>query len=220
MPTKQEVGAVGGAEEERYLAREAGWGVRRMGRVGEEMRRVALVQAEAFHVPVALFNDFFFDFFKAEVLAALIYKLRNSPPDRYACLVAEEADELLQSQAPFEKIIGVVDCTVQDEGDILRNLQGVQEYFYVSGIAVLPSFRRRKVGTALLKACEVLALEWRQRFMALRAYEDDSSAKGLYAKAGYRVVSRDPGWVTWVGRRRRVLMIKDLPVHDAQIQQQ
>ncbi|KAM3273603.1 hypothetical protein ACQJBY_043043 [Aegilops geniculata] len=222
LPTKQEVGAIGGAEEERYLAREAGWGVRRMGRIGEEMRRVALVQAEAFHVPVALFNDFFFDFFKAEVLAALIYKLRNSPPDRYACLVAEEADELLQlqSQATFEKIIGVVDCTVQDEGDILRNLQGVQEYFYVSGIAVLPSFRRRKVGTALLKACEVLALEWRQRFMALRAYEDDSSARGLYAKAGYRVVSRDPGWVTWVGRRRRVLMIKDLPVHDAQIQQQ
>ncbi|XP_037440219.1 uncharacterized protein LOC119308202 [Triticum dicoccoides] len=220
LPTKQEVGAVGGAEEERYLAREAGWGVRRMGRVGEEMRRVALVQAEAFHVPVALFNDFFFDFFKAEVLAALIYKLRNSPPDRYACLVAEEAGEPSQSQAPFEKIIGVVDCTVQDEGDILRNLQGVQEYFYVSGIAVLPSFRRRKVGTTLLKACEVLALEWRQRFMALRAYEDDSSARGLYAKAGYRVVSRDPEWVTWVGRRRRVLMVKDLPVHDAQIQQQ
>ncbi|KAE8779985.1 hypothetical protein D1007_46951 [Hordeum vulgare] len=253
LPTKHQVGAVGGAEEERYLAMEAEWGVRRMGRIGEEMRRVAFVQAEAFHVPVALFNDFFFDFFKvcitsnafictrnvylpahfdkdgvscidqdqAEVLAALIYKLRNSPPDRYACLVAEEADELLQSRAPFEKIIGVVDCTVQDEGDILRNLQGVQEYFYVSGIAVLPSFRRRrKVGTALLKACEVLALEWRQRFMALMAYEDDSSARGLYAKAGYRVVSRDPGWVTWVGRRRRVLMVKELPVHDAQIQQQ
>lgn len=216
---------MGGAEEEeeegRYLAREAWWGVRRMGRVGEEMRRVALVQAEAFHVPVALFNDFFFEFFKAEVLSALIYKLRNSPPDRYACLVAEEADATTQAlQAPFEKIIGVVDCMVQDEGDILANLQGANEYFYVSGIAVLPSFRRRKVGTALLKACEVLALQWRQRFMALRAYEDDSSARGLYSKAGYRVVSRDPGWVTWVGRRRRVLMIKDLPLHDPHIEQQ
>jgi hypothetical protein len=69
LPTK-EIGGVGGSEEvpgdkeERYLVTEAGWGVRRMGRVGEEMRRVALVQAEAFHVPVALFNDFFFDFFK------------------------------------------------------------------------------------------------------------------------------------------------------------
>ncbi|KAL6606556.1 hypothetical protein ACP70R_042209 [Stipagrostis hirtigluma subsp. patula] len=206
MPTKEgEAGVAGGGAECEYLVRESEWGVRRMGRVGEEMRRVALVQAEAFHVPVALFNDFFFDFFKV----------------LYACLVAEEAEAATQlSQAPFEKIVGVVDCTVQDEGDILKNLQGASEYFYVSGIAVLPSFRRRKVGTALLEACEALALQWRHRFMALRAYEDDNSARGLYAKAGYRVVSRDPDWVTWVGRRRRVLMIKELPIHDHQMEQQ
>ncbi|XP_039803830.1 uncharacterized protein LOC120667897 isoform X2 [Panicum virgatum] len=82
--TEEGVAAAAAAteEEDGYLAREAGWGVRRMGRVGEEMRRVAQVQAEAFHVPVALFNDFFFDFFKAEVLSALIYRVRNSPPDR------------------------------------------------------------------------------------------------------------------------------------------
>ncbi|KAL6897320.1 hypothetical protein ACP4OV_007016 [Aristida adscensionis] len=248
LPTTEgEAGvASGGAEEAEeegeYLVRECGWGVRRVGRVGEEMRRVALVQAEAFHVPVAIFNDFFFDFFKAEVLSALIYRVRNSPPDRpkllfanknitsmfkficfsvYACLVAEDVEATMQlSLAPFEKIVGVVDCTVQDEQDILKNLQGADEYFYVSGIAVLPSFRRRKVGTALLKACEALALQWRHRFMALRAYEDDYGARGLYSKAGYRVVSRDPDWVTWIGRRRRVLMIKELPVHDHQIEQQ
>ncbi|XP_062188376.1 GCN5-related N-acetyltransferase 10, chloroplastic [Phragmites australis] len=225
LPTEKEVGVTGGGEEqendEEYLVRESGWGVRRMGRVGEEMRRVALVQAEAFHVPVALFNDFFFNFFKAEVLSALIYRVRNSPLNRYACLVAEAAKAASRmSMAPFENIVGVVDCTVQDEDDILKHLKGADEYLYVSGIAVLPSFRRRKVGTALLKACEALALQWRHRFMALRAYEDDDSARGLYAKAGYRVVSRDPDWVTWVGRRRRVLMIKELPVHDHQMEQQ
>ncbi|RLM86115.1 hypothetical protein C2845_PM04G07390 [Panicum miliaceum] len=227
LPATEEGVAVAAAaseeeeEEDGFLAREAGWGVRRMGRVGEEMRRVAQVQAEAFHVPVALFNDFFFDFFKAEVLSALIYRVRNSPPDRYACLVAEEAEPTTQlSQAPYEKIVGVVDCTVQDEDDILKHLQGADEYLYVSGIAVLPSFRRRKLGTALLKACEALGLQWRHRFMVLRAYEDDDGARGLYAKAGYRVVSRDPDWVTWVGRRRRVLMIKELPLHDDRIQHQ
>ena len=184
---------------------------------------------------------------------------------RYACLVAEEAEPASQlSQAPYERIIGVVDCTVQDEDGILKHLQGADEYLYVSGIAVLPSFRypitftllsfhsstcplaprvqdpnipdsgisslhahilfhacrRRKVGTALLKACEALGFQWKHRFMVLRAYEDDDGARGLYAKAGYRVVSRDPDWVTWVGRRRRVLMIKELPVHDDMIQQQ
>jgi ribosomal protein S18 acetylase RimI-like enzyme len=142
-------------------------------------------------------------------------------PVRYACLVAEEVDATSQiSEAPFEKIVGVVDCTVQNEADILKNLQGVDEYLYVSGIAVLPSFRRRKVGTALLKACEALALQWRHRFMALRAYKDDDGARGLYSKAGYRVVAKDPGWVTWVGRRRRVLMIKELPIHEHHLEQQ
>lgn len=61
---------------------------------------------------------------------------------RYACLVAEEAAPATQqSLAPYEKIVGVVDCTVQDEDGILKHLQGADEYLYVSGIAVLPSFR-------------------------------------------------------------------------------
>jgi ribosomal protein S18 acetylase RimI-like enzyme len=61
---------------------------------------------------------------------------------RYACLVAEDAETDTQlSQAPYENIVGVVDCTVQDEADILKHIRGVDEYLYVSGIAVLPSFR-------------------------------------------------------------------------------
>lgn len=56
--------------------------------------------------------------------------------------MAEEADSADQlSKAPYERIVGVVDCTVQDEDDILKHLQGADEYLYVSGIAVLPSFR-------------------------------------------------------------------------------
>lgn len=47
-----------------YLVSEYGWKVRKLVRVGEEMREVAFIQAEAFHNPVALFNDFFFEFFK------------------------------------------------------------------------------------------------------------------------------------------------------------
>lgn len=50
--------------EDKYLVKEWGWRVRRMVKVGEEMRKVAQVQAEAFHTPVALLNDLFFDLFK------------------------------------------------------------------------------------------------------------------------------------------------------------
>ncbi|KAA8546262.1 hypothetical protein F0562_002999 [Nyssa sinensis] len=79
-----------------YLVSEYGWRVRRMFEEESEMRKVAQVQAEAFHVPMIFFNDLFFDFFQAEVLSGLVYRLRNSPPDRYACLVAEGAT----SEAP------------------------------------------------------------------------------------------------------------------------
>uniref|UniRef100_B9I5G5 N-acetyltransferase domain-containing protein n=1 Tax=Populus trichocarpa TaxID=3694 RepID=B9I5G5_POPTR len=45
-------------------------------------------------------------------------------------------------------------------------------------------------------------------YLALRAYEDDVDARKLYTNEGYRVVSSDPQWLTWIGRKRRVLMIK------------
>ncbi|KAJ9185831.1 hypothetical protein P3X46_005418 [Hevea brasiliensis] len=45
-------------------------------------------------------------------------------------------------------------------------------------------------------------------YLVLRAYEDDMGAPRLYSKAGYRVVSRDSQWITWIGRKPRVFMIK------------
>ncbi|KAG6512932.1 hypothetical protein ZIOFF_031071 [Zingiber officinale] len=135
------VAVVGQGQDSKYLAREGQWGVRRMVKVGEEMRKVAHVQAEAFHTPVALFDDLFFDFFKAEVISALSYRVLNSPPDRYACLVAEAVDEHSSSWEPQKEIVGVVDVTVQRDYDVLSHIQGEGEYLYVSGIAVLTKFR-------------------------------------------------------------------------------
>ncbi|KAK8505012.1 hypothetical protein V6N13_140009 [Hibiscus sabdariffa] len=186
-----------------YLASETenGWKVRRLEEAQYEIRQVAQIQAEAFHLPVPLFDDLFFQFFKAEVLAGLMYKLRNSPPNRYACLVAESPSD--------SKLVGVVDVTALRDNDVIQHLHGAQEYLYVSGLAVSKRFRRRRIGSCLLKACEMLSVLWGFKYLALRAYEDDSGARTLYANAGYRVVSGDPRWTTsWIGRRRRVLMIK------------
>lgn len=191
-----------------YLVSEYGWKVRKLVRVGEEMREVAFIQAEAFHNPVALFNDFFFEFFKAEVLSGLLYKLRNSPPDRYACLVAEHSNPN-DNIEPQRKLVGVVDVTVLRDDPVLRHLPGAEEYLYLSGLAVSKRFRRQKIATALMKACEVLAILWGFEYLVLRAYEDDYGARRLYSNAGYRVVSEDPPWFsTWIGRKSRVLMIK------------
>ncbi|BFG23516.1 hypothetical protein CerSpe_097900 [Prunus speciosa] len=210
----EEVGFVGSGKfgidrkgEFKYLVSEFGWKVRSLFRNGDEVRRAAQVQAEAFHEPVFLFNDLFFQFFQAEVLSGLVYKLRNSPPNRYACLVAEPTLDTSNSQ---EDLVGVVDVTVSRDRDVLQHLPSeAEEYLYVSGIAVLKSFRRKKVGSVLLKGCDMLSVEWGFEYLALRAYEDDLGARQLYSSAGYRVVSGDPPWLsTWFGRKRRVLMLK------------
>ncbi|KAF8025490.1 hypothetical protein BT93_F2356 [Corymbia citriodora subsp. variegata] len=198
----------GGGGRLEYLVKAHGWGVRRLIEDEVEMRAVARIQAQAFHEPVALFNDLFFQFFQAEVLAGLVYKLRNSPSDRYACLVAEPATSVPKLEDGA--VVGVVDVTVLREQAVLRHLPGAQEYLYVSGIAVSESFRRRKVATALLEACDELCIGWGYRYLVLRAHEDDAGARTLYANAGYRVVTEDPVWVSWIGKRRRVLMIKKI----------
>lgn len=197
-----------------YLVREYGWKVRRMVEEKNEMKKVAQIQAQAFHVPAFFFDDFFFHFFQADVLSGLYYRLRNSPPDRYACLVAEPAKEgdgtLMKPQKRYQQLVGVVDVTVLRDNDVLRHLQGADEYLYVSGIAVAHNFRRQKVATVLLKACEVISVLWGYEYLVLRAYEDDRGARALYTNAGYQLVSGDPSWVTLFGRKRRVLMIKRL----------
>ncbi|XP_074279602.1 GCN5-related N-acetyltransferase 10, chloroplastic isoform X2 [Silene latifolia] len=125
------------------LVKEYGWKVRRMVESKGEMKMVALIQAHAFHVPSLFFDDFFFHYFQAEVLAALYYRLRNSPPDRYACLVAEHAKEDDASTISLpHQLVGVVDITVLRDGDVLRHLEGAQEYLYVSGIAVPDNYRK------------------------------------------------------------------------------
>ncbi|KAD4584022.1 hypothetical protein E3N88_21623 [Mikania micrantha] len=118
------------------LVKEHGWQVRRMVEEDDEMRSVANIQAEAFYEPVVFFNDVFFQFFQAEVLSGLLYRLRNSPSDRYACLVAETTtNEIIEKQ-----LVGVVDATVFRDASVLEHLSGADEYLYVSGIAVLHNF--------------------------------------------------------------------------------
>ncbi|KAK1431419.1 hypothetical protein QVD17_07878 [Tagetes erecta] len=188
------------------LVKEHGWQVRRMVEKDDEMRSVANIQAEAFYEPVFFFNDVFFQFFQAEVLSGLLYRLRNSPSDRYACLVAEMTTSDSEEN---QQLVGVVDATVFRDASVLQHLSGADEYLYVSGIAVLRSFRRKKVASVLLKSCEKLARFWGYKYLVLRAYEDDLGARTLYTNAGYKVVSSDPIWTSsLIGRRRRVLMIK------------
>ncbi|KAK4708448.1 hypothetical protein R3W88_029373 [Solanum pinnatisectum] len=185
------------------------WKVRRVIESEEEMMEVAAIQADAFYEQEMMevySNDFFFQFFKVEQFSNLYYRLKHYAPDRYACLVAEAV-----SSEEEQHLVGVIDATVNEDKDILQYLPVATKYIYISGIAVLNKFRRQKVGTALLKACDVLARFWGIEYLVLKAYEDDFGARKLFTNAGYKLVSADaPSKTRWIPERRRVLMVKQV----------
>lgn len=189
-----------------FLFSSNGWAAFRVDHDDLDMlKQFSQVQAEAFHVQFAFFDDFFFSIFKGEVLSSLLYKIRHASPQRFACIVAVPE----QPQNEQDKVVGVVDAAAMADQHVLRCLPGVDEYLYISGMAVDSNYRRRKVATVLLQACDLTAMEWGFEYLVLQAYEDDRAARLLYARAGYTIVSIDPLWLSkWLGRRRRVILAK------------
>ena len=61
---KKEAETVNSEKQIEYLVCDYGWKVSRLVEKADEIRKAVKVQAEAFHVPVALFNDLFFQFFQ------------------------------------------------------------------------------------------------------------------------------------------------------------
>ncbi|KAI5065782.1 hypothetical protein GOP47_0018406 [Adiantum capillus-veneris] len=166
------------------------------------LKKFSQVQAEAFHAPFPFFDDFFFSVFKGEVLSSLLHKIRHAGPKRFACLVA--VPDYLQGEET--KVVGVVDAAAMADRHVLNCLPGVDEYLYISGMAVDTTYRRQKVATVLLQACDLTAMEWGFEYLVLQAYEDDKAARLLYARAGYTIISIDPLWLSqWLGRRRKDL---------------
>ncbi|MCO5579334.1 hypothetical protein L7F22_033189 [Adiantum nelumboides] len=96
------------------------------------LKKFCQVQAEAFHVSFPFFDDFFFSVFKGEVLSSLLYKIRHAGPKRFACLVA--VPDCLQGEEI--KVVGVVDAAAMADRHVLNCLPGVDEYLYISGMAV------------------------------------------------------------------------------------
>ncbi|KAH7277630.1 hypothetical protein KP509_39G059900 [Ceratopteris richardii] len=124
---------------------------------------------------------------------------------RYACIVAMPGCQ----QSEDKEIVGVVDAAAMADRHVLKALPGIDEYLYISGMAVVPKYRRQKVATVLLQACDATAIEWGFEYLVLQAYEDDKAARLLYAKAGYVVIAIDPLWFSrLLGRRRKVILAK------------
>ncbi|KAK1378959.1 hypothetical protein POM88_025703 [Heracleum sosnowskyi] len=96
---------------------------------GELVKKLSLLITEAY-------KDAHQKSIQAEVYQGLIYRLRSSSADRYACLVVEPSNE------SSENLVGVVDVTFLRDDDVLKNLpRDTDEYLYISSIAVSTNFR-------------------------------------------------------------------------------
>lgn len=75
----------------------------------------------------------------------------------------------------------------------------------IQAISVRQDFRRRCVGTSLMRDVEAWAQDKKARFVELGVYEFNPEARAFYEKLGYltvsRVMRRDPGFnarISWI----------------------
>lgn len=67
---------------------------------------------------------------------------------------------------------------------------------YISNVAVTSTYRRQKIGDALITELMKRALEWELSFVTLEVRESNEPAKNLYANHGFRQVGLRKGYYT------------------------
>ncbi len=67
---------------------------------------------------------------------------------------------------------------------------------YIPRVCVLPAYRRRGVGTALMDAAEAAAIEFGCTDLTLEVRESNSAAIGLYESLGFASLGKRPGFYT------------------------
>lgn len=174
------------------------WRVRQLAK--DELMWAAQVQFEGFHTPQKFMplDALSRMTFRAEVVSTLKQKLQYNTPDSFACLVAERTNG-------DRTTVGVADVSLQSDKEVLRKLpEAVEQYAYLSSMAVDSALRRQGAAQALLSAAEQMAGTWKQRYLALHLHTDNTPALRLYRRAGFEEVDRVSPFLG----RPRILMVK------------
>jgi ribosomal protein S18 acetylase RimI-like enzyme len=85
--------------------------------------------------------------------------------------------------------------------------ENVNKYAYIYGFRVRPSYRGRGIGSQMLETAESDLVQRGFEKVALNVARDNESARRLYERRGYRVISPEPGIWSYLddrGRRRFV----------------
>jgi len=165
----------------------------------KEIGAISDILAESFHSRQGLMS-WTYPFMRLGIYEDLRTRIRSGEK-YYICLVAFSA-----RAGEEELLAGTVEMGVRSLAPswMMDNF----EYAYLSNLAVSPKYRRQGVAEQLLISCEEVALKWGFNDLYLHVLENNSPAKNLYKKAGYRLKDTESNWGSLLFGKPRKLFLR------------
>lgn len=153
------------------------------------------------------FNDFIwwlYPLMKLGVCEDLRSRFRANNP-HYACIVAAiPANSVTGTK---EQIIGTVELSVRTR----YYWQGRNEYPYLANLAVNKNYRRKGIGSQLLKYSEQIATNWGFQQLSLHVLASNNQGQQLYLQNGYKIQQVETDlYSLFVASQRRLLLTKSI----------
>jgi len=161
-----------------------------------DLTGVAQIIAESFHAQNGIWG-WTFPLIRLGIYEDLRHRLA-SPSPHQVCLVAVDTNHAANN------LVGTVELGVRFS-DAWRQVS--RTFPYLSNLAVHPKYRRQGAASALLAACDKIAMSWGFQDLYLHVLESNHQAQQLYFKQGYRVYELESHWNTFFVRRSRQMFL-------------
>ena len=123
-------------------------------------------------------------------------RYRMAKPSLYQAFVAVNA---------IEQVVGTVEVQIQQSRSWLGP---TGRYGYLSNLTVDSRYRRSGLAAALIHTCAQQVIAWGEEHLLLHVMAENTSARRLYLRSGYRIQSRNQGLFFFAGHREERLLLK------------
>ena len=121
-----------------------------------------------------------------------------------------------REQRMGRRLMLLADCNGYPIGQIFmqlrsakRSLFGAEDSAYLYALRVMEMFRGQGIGTRLIQQAEVLSLEHDCTWATIAVAKENSSARRLYERLGYRVYGDDLGRWSYIDHKNRVRQVNE-----------
>lgn len=141
---------------------------------------------------------------RLSIRADLQQRFRAKAP-YYRCLVATSSS--CEVNTSVSVIVGTVELSARHQ--TLWPLSN--RYLYLSNLAVQSDYRRQGIACKLLRECEKVAIQWGFTSIYLHVKENNTPARQLYERVGYRLKKVDFNLGTFIlGQPQTLFLGKQL----------